>query len=80
MCVCRSALFYSSEIQQYTIPFMGSDPSVVKRTQRFLSEEYKQTPVSVRFSLTHTLLISAVLNINADYIYTHLYDQFNHTD
>ncbi|MCJ8737255.1 hypothetical protein PDJAM_G00022030 [Pangasius djambal] len=41
----RSALFYSSEIQQYVIPFMGSDPSVVKRTQRFLSEEHQQTPV-----------------------------------
>ncbi|XP_026995612.2 saccharopine dehydrogenase a, tandem duplicate 1 [Tachysurus fulvidraco] len=41
----RSALFYSNEIQQYTIPFMGSDPSVVKRTQRFLFEEHQQTPV-----------------------------------
>ncbi|KAK3538138.1 hypothetical protein QTP70_031927 [Hemibagrus guttatus] len=41
----RSTLFYSNEIQQYTIPFMGSDPSVVKRTQRFLFEEHQQTPV-----------------------------------
>ncbi|KAG7328060.1 hypothetical protein KOW79_008004 [Hemibagrus wyckioides] len=41
----RSALFYSNEIQQYAIPFMGSDPSVVKRTQRFLFEEHQQTPV-----------------------------------
>lgn len=41
----RSALFFSNEIQQYTIPFMGADPSVVKRTQRFLTEECQQTPV-----------------------------------
>ncbi|XP_053365187.1 saccharopine dehydrogenase a, tandem duplicate 1 [Clarias gariepinus] len=41
----RGPLFYSTEIQQYTIPFMGSDPSVVKRTLRFLSEEQKETPV-----------------------------------
>ncbi|KAF4083770.1 hypothetical protein AMELA_G00120370 [Ameiurus melas] len=41
----RGALFYSNEIQQYAVPFMGSDPSVVKRTQRFLSEEQQQTPV-----------------------------------
>ncbi|XP_066532086.1 saccharopine dehydrogenase a, tandem duplicate 1 [Hoplias malabaricus] len=44
----RSALFYSDEIQQYTIPFMGADPSVVKRTQRFLSEELHETPVQYR--------------------------------
>lgn len=41
----RGALFYSNEIQQYTVPFMGSDPSVVKRTQRFLVENYQATPV-----------------------------------
>ncbi|XP_054892904.1 saccharopine dehydrogenase-like oxidoreductase [Poeciliopsis prolifica] len=41
----RGALFYSNEIQQYALPFMGSDPSVVKRTQRFLAEEHQATPV-----------------------------------
>ncbi|XP_030614853.1 saccharopine dehydrogenase-like oxidoreductase [Archocentrus centrarchus] len=41
----RGALFYSNEIQQYSVPFMGSDPAVVKRTQRFLVEEYQATPV-----------------------------------
>ncbi|TKS69938.1 Saccharopine dehydrogenase-like oxidoreductase [Collichthys lucidus] len=40
----RGALFYSNEIQQYALPFMGSDPSVVKRTQRFLVEEHEATP------------------------------------
>ncbi|CAN9506939.1 unnamed protein product [Ophioblennius macclurei] len=41
----RGALFFSNEIQQYAVPFMGSDPSVVKRSQRFLTEEYQSTPV-----------------------------------
>lgn len=41
----RGALFYSNEIQQYTVPFMGSDPSVVKRTQRFLVEQHEATQV-----------------------------------
>uniref|UniRef100_A0AAR2KKK8 Saccharopine dehydrogenase-like oxidoreductase n=2 Tax=Pygocentrus nattereri TaxID=42514 RepID=A0AAR2KKK8_PYGNA len=41
----RGALFYSDEIQQYAVPFMGADPSVVKRTQRFLSEEHQESPV-----------------------------------
>ena len=43
----RGALFFSNEIQQYALPFMGSDPSVVKRTQRFLVEEHQASPVSV---------------------------------
>lgn len=50
VCVRRSALFFSDEIQQYTVPFMGSDPSVVKRTQRYLVEEQQATPVSFWFS------------------------------
>uniref|UniRef100_A0A8C3G674 Saccharopine dehydrogenase-like oxidoreductase n=1 Tax=Cyclopterus lumpus TaxID=8103 RepID=A0A8C3G674_CYCLU len=41
----RGSLFFSNEIQQYTVPFMGSDPSVVKRTQRFLVEEHQDKPV-----------------------------------
>lgn len=38
-------MFFSKEVEQYAIPFMGSDPSVVRRTQRFLHEEEKQSPV-----------------------------------
>ncbi|XP_035534845.1 saccharopine dehydrogenase b isoform X2 [Morone saxatilis] len=41
----RGFMFFSKEIGQYAIPFMGSDPSVVKRTQRFLHEEEQQSPV-----------------------------------
>ncbi|KAL7872048.1 hypothetical protein SRHO_G00070310 [Serrasalmus rhombeus] len=41
----RGALFYSKEIQQYSIPFMGSDPSVVRRTQRCMHQEHQQAPV-----------------------------------
>ncbi|XP_061735438.1 saccharopine dehydrogenase-like oxidoreductase [Nerophis ophidion] len=41
----RGSLFFSNEIQQYSMPFMGSDPSVIKRTQRFLVEEHQASPV-----------------------------------
>ncbi|KAL0969322.1 hypothetical protein UPYG_G00225560 [Umbra pygmaea] len=41
----RSALFFSNELQQYAVPFMGADASVVKRSQRFLHEEYQAAPV-----------------------------------
>ncbi len=44
--IYRGTLFYSNELQQYAIPFMGSDPSVVKRTQRYLTEELNESPVS----------------------------------
>ncbi|XP_041952240.1 saccharopine dehydrogenase-like oxidoreductase isoform X2 [Alosa sapidissima] len=38
----RGALFFCKEIGQYAVPFMGSDPSVVRRTQRYLCEEEDQ--------------------------------------
>ncbi|XP_062293570.1 saccharopine dehydrogenase b [Scomber scombrus] len=41
----RGFVSFSKEIEQYAIPFMGSDPSVVKRTQRFLYEEEHQSPI-----------------------------------
>ncbi|XP_012695451.2 saccharopine dehydrogenase a, tandem duplicate 1 [Clupea harengus] len=41
----RSALFFSNEVEQYAVPFMGADVSVVKRSQRFLVEEHKENPV-----------------------------------
>ncbi|MGH0152997.1 UNVERIFIED_CONTAM: hypothetical protein FKN15_023443 [Acipenser sinensis] len=41
----RGAVFYSDEVKQYAVPFMGSDPSVVKRTQRYLCEELEESPV-----------------------------------
>ncbi|XP_041105553.1 saccharopine dehydrogenase-like oxidoreductase [Polyodon spathula] len=41
----RGAVFYSDEVKQYAVPFMGSDPSVVKRTQRYLCEDLKESPV-----------------------------------
>ncbi|KAK5903912.1 hypothetical protein CgunFtcFv8_007654 [Champsocephalus gunnari] len=41
----RGFVFFSKEMEQYAIPFMGSDPSVVRRTQRHLYEEDQQSPV-----------------------------------
>ncbi|KAK1171874.1 saccharopine dehydrogenase-like oxidoreductase [Acipenser oxyrinchus oxyrinchus] len=41
----RGAVFYSDEVKQYAVPFMGSDPSVVKRTQRYLCDELEESPV-----------------------------------
>ncbi|XP_032912357.1 saccharopine dehydrogenase-like oxidoreductase [Catharus ustulatus] len=41
----RGFLFYSPEFKKYCLTFMGSDGSVVKRTQRYLHSELQQTPV-----------------------------------
>ncbi|XP_056621010.1 saccharopine dehydrogenase-like oxidoreductase isoform X2 [Triplophysa dalaica] len=64
----RGAVFFSKEIEQYAIPFMGSDPSVVRRTQRYLYEEHKNYPVQYMayvgigdvFSLAKTLFAGVV--------------------
>ncbi|KFP00977.1 SCPDL oxidoreductase, partial [Oreotrochilus melanogaster] len=41
----RGFVFYNKEFKEYSIPFMGSDVSVVKRSQRYLHTELKETPV-----------------------------------
>ncbi|NXC77285.1 SCPDL oxidoreductase, partial [Anhinga anhinga] len=41
----RGFVFYNQEFKEYSIPFMGSDGSVVKRSQHFLHTELKETPV-----------------------------------
>ncbi|KAL7987516.1 hypothetical protein Chor_006435 [Crotalus horridus] len=41
----RGPVFYSNEFKKYSIPFMGSDVSVVKRTQRYLHSQLQETPV-----------------------------------
>ncbi|KAM3861168.1 saccharopine dehydrogenase-like oxidoreductase [Diretmus argenteus] len=40
----RGFVFFSKEIEQYAVPFMGPDAAVVKRTQHFLYEEQHQSP------------------------------------
>ncbi|XP_041038609.1 saccharopine dehydrogenase a, tandem duplicate 1 [Carcharodon carcharias] len=41
----RGSVFYSNTMNQYAIPFIGSDASVVKRTQRYLYENLQESPV-----------------------------------
>ncbi|NXK83235.1 SCPDL oxidoreductase, partial [Amazona guildingii] len=41
----RGLVFYSREFKEYSIPFMGSDASVVKRSQRYVHTELQETPV-----------------------------------
>ncbi|XP_077139291.1 saccharopine dehydrogenase-like oxidoreductase isoform X4 [Ranitomeya variabilis] len=49
----RGAIFYSNEVQKYSIPFPGSDAAVVERTQRYLYENLQETPIAESsFSIT----------------------------
>ncbi|KAG8511819.1 Saccharopine dehydrogenase-like oxidoreductase, partial [Galemys pyrenaicus] len=41
----RWLISYCRELNSYSIPFMGADVSVVKRTQRYLHENSDQSPV-----------------------------------
>ncbi|PKK33464.1 putative saccharopine dehydrogenase (putative) [Columba livia] len=41
----RGLVFFNQEFKEYCIPFMGSDASVVKRSQRYLHTELQETPV-----------------------------------
>ncbi|XP_072712620.1 saccharopine dehydrogenase-like oxidoreductase isoform X2 [Ciconia boyciana] len=46
----RGPVFYNQEFKQYSIPFIGSDVSVVKRSQRYLHTELQETPYPEFFS------------------------------
>ncbi|KAM6207402.1 saccharopine dehydrogenase-like oxidoreductase [Sarcoramphus papa] len=48
----RGLVFYDQELKEYSVPFMGSDVSVVKRSQRYLHTELQETPVSYRYWYT----------------------------
>ncbi|NP_001086196.1 saccharopine dehydrogenase (putative) L homeolog [Xenopus laevis] len=41
----RGAVFYSNELKEYAIPFLGADSAVVRRTQRYLHETLQESPV-----------------------------------
>ncbi|XP_051867624.1 saccharopine dehydrogenase-like oxidoreductase [Pristis pectinata] len=41
----RNGVFHSNKMNQYAIPFLGSDASVVKRTQRYLYEDLQESPI-----------------------------------
>ncbi|KAE8601760.1 hypothetical protein XENTR_v10013784 [Xenopus tropicalis] len=41
----RGPVFYSNELKEYAIPFLGADASVVRRTQRYLYENLQESPV-----------------------------------
>ncbi|XP_067585648.1 LOW QUALITY PROTEIN: saccharopine dehydrogenase-like oxidoreductase [Pseudorca crassidens] len=41
----RWPISYCRELNSYSIPFLGADVSVVKRTQRYLHENLQQSPV-----------------------------------
>ncbi|XP_054568953.1 saccharopine dehydrogenase-like oxidoreductase isoform X2 [Eptesicus fuscus] len=41
----RWPVSYCRELNSYSIPFLGADVSVVKRTQRYLHENFEQLPV-----------------------------------
>ncbi|XP_038616979.1 saccharopine dehydrogenase-like oxidoreductase [Tachyglossus aculeatus] len=41
----RWPVSYTRELKQYSVPFMGADASVVRRTQRYLYENHEESPV-----------------------------------
>nr|KAF6395589.1 putative saccharopine dehydrogenase (putative) [Rousettus aegyptiacus] len=48
----RWLVSYCRELRSYSIPFMGSDVSVVKRTQRYLHEQLELSPVQYAAYIT----------------------------
>ncbi|XP_036611166.1 saccharopine dehydrogenase-like oxidoreductase [Trichosurus vulpecula] len=56
----RWPVSYCRELHEYSVPFMGADASVVKRTQRFLHENFQETPVQYAAYMTVGGLTSVI--------------------
>ncbi|XP_027727483.1 saccharopine dehydrogenase-like oxidoreductase [Vombatus ursinus] len=56
----RWPVSYCSELREYSIPFLGADVSVVKRTQRFLYEDLQESPVQYAAYVTVGGLTSVI--------------------
>lgn len=64
---CRWPVSYCRELSSYSIPFLGADVSVVKRTQRYLHENLDQSPVSLYdlfFNKEHSMFVIVSLQFN----------------
>ena len=61
--VFRGAVFYGKEVDKWSLPFLGSDPSVVRRTQRYKYEELEQPPLQygAYFTMPSILYIAALM-------------------
>ena len=54
-------MFYGNEVDKWSMPFMGSDPSVVRRTQRYRHEELKKPPLQYGAYFTLPSFINVAL-------------------
>ncbi|KAM9315922.1 saccharopine dehydrogenase-like oxidoreductase [Gastrophryne carolinensis] len=72
----RGAVFYSNEMKQYSIPFLGSDASVVGRTQRYLHENLEETPVQYGAYIAVGGLLFIIQLIFAGFLFM-LFTKFN---
>ena len=55
--ICRGFISYSREVQKWCIPFMGADPSVVRRSQRHSVEVQNKKPIQFGAYVTWPLFV-----------------------
>uniref|UniRef100_A0A663N533 Saccharopine dehydrogenase-like oxidoreductase n=1 Tax=Athene cunicularia TaxID=194338 RepID=A0A663N533_ATHCN len=65
----RGFLFYNREFKEYSIPFMGADVSVVKRSQRYFYTELQETPVQYSAYVNIGSLGSAIKLMFAGFLF-----------
>ncbi|CAB3993569.1 saccharopine dehydrogenase-like oxidoreductase [Paramuricea clavata] len=41
----RGSIFFGKEVDKWSLPFLGADPSVVRRTQRYRNDELQKPPI-----------------------------------
>ena len=59
--LCRGPAFYSKEVEKWCVPFMGSDASVVRRTQRHNVESRDKKALQYGAYMAMPSLVSIML-------------------
>ena len=59
----RGPIFYGKEVDKWSLPFPGADPSVVRRTQRYRNDVLKKPPIqySAYFTIPSIIYVAMFL-------------------
>ena len=68
----RGSVFYGKEVEKWCLPFMGADPSVVRRTQRYKHEELNESTLQYGAYFTMPSLIYVGLFMFFGFIFSML--------
>ena len=66
----RGSIFYGKEVDKWSLPFLGADPSVVRRTQRYRNDELQKPPIQYAAYFTMPSIIYVAMFLVFGFFFT----------